>query len=93
MAKARLGTVVHGLVQGVFFRANAQKKAIELGLSGWVRNRDDGSVELVAEGEKEGLEALLSWCKTGPQGAKVERVEHCWENFKGEFSSFSIRYR
>ena len=93
MAKARASAVVYGLVQGVFFRANAQKKAIELGLTGWVRNRGDGSVELVAEGEKEAVEALLSWCREGPKGAKVDKIEYSLEDFKGEFNSFSVNYR
>lgn len=93
MARARLSAVVHGYVQGVFFRANTQKRAIELGLTGWVKNRNDGSVELIAEGEKEALGALLIWCGKGPSGAKVDKVEHSWEDFKGEFTSFSIHYR
>jgi len=93
MIKTRLHAIVYGYVQGVFFRANTQRKAIELGLSGWVRNRNDGSVEIIAEGEKEALGSLLSWCKKGPPGARVDRMEHSWEDFKGEFSSFSIRYR
>jgi acylphosphatase len=92
MVKARLHIEVYGLVQGVFFRSNTQQKAFSLGVTGWVRNRKEGSVEILAEGEREALEALLSWCRKGPLGARVERVEHSWEEFKGEFSPFSIRY-
>ncbi|MEM3555286.1 MAG: acylphosphatase [Candidatus Micrarchaeia archaeon] len=92
MAKARLHAEIYGIVQGVFFRSNTQRKAFSLGLTGWVRNRRDGSVEVLAEGEREALEELLSWCRKGPPGARVDRVEHFWEDYKGEFSSFSIRY-
>jgi len=92
MAKARLHIEVYGIVQGVFFRSNTQKKAFSLGLTGWVRNRNDGSVEVLAEGEKQSLEELLAWCGKGPPGARVDKLKHCWEEYKGEFSSFSIRY-
>lgn len=92
MAKARLHAEIYGIVQGVFFRSNTQKKALSLGVVGWVRNRRDGSVEVVAEGEREALEALLAWCWKGPPGARVDRVEHSWEEHKGEFKVFSIKY-
>lgn len=92
MAKARLHMRIYGDVQGVFFRANTKERADALGLTGWVRNREDGSVECVAEGEKEKLEKLLEWCKTGPPGASVSEVRSEWKEFKGEFRNFSIRY-
>ena len=92
MAKARLHVEVYGIVQGVFFRSSTQEKAFSLGLTGWVKNRRDGSVEIIAEGEREFLEALLSWCRKGPAGARVDRLEHFWDDFKGEFNSFSISY-
>ena len=92
MAKARLHIEVYGIVQGVFFRSTTQEKAFNSGLTGWVRNRRDGSVEIVAEGERDPLETLLGWCRKGPPGARVERVEHSWDDFKGEFSSFSVTY-
>jgi len=89
---ARLHISVFGDVQGVFFRANTQDKARELGLRGWVRNVRDGSVEIVAEGEKETLEKLLEWCSHGPVAATVSRLEHEWLENKNEFSDFKIRY-
>lgn len=92
MAKARLHVEVYGIVQGVFFRSTTEEKAFSLGLTGWVRNRRDGSVEILAEGEKPDLEALLAWCRRGPPTARVDRLEHSWEDFKGEFSSFSVAY-
>jgi len=92
MAKARLHIEVYGIVHGVFFRSTTEEKAFSLGLTGWVKNRRDGSVEILAEGEKEALESLLAWCRKGPPTARVDRLEHSWEDFKEEFNSFSVTY-
>ena len=70
-----IGLKITGLVQGVFFRAEAQTRAQELKLSGWVRNCEDGSVEIHAEGSEESLRKLEEWCQVGPTAAKVEHVE------------------
>jgi len=67
--------VVLGRVQGVFFRAGTRDQARRLGLSGWVRNRADGSVELVACGEETGLARLAEWLRHGPPSARVDAVE------------------
>jgi acylphosphatase len=88
----RLHLIVFGDVHGVNFRYYTYKLANNLGLSGWVRNNSDGSVELVAEGNKENLEVLLGWSQKGPDYAKVERVEKEWQKATGEFSRFEIRY-
>lgn len=66
--------LVTGLVQGVFFRAQTKKKSDELGLAGFVKNRDDGSVEIFAEGHEEKLKALEEWCWKGPPKAKITNV-------------------
>lgn len=66
---------ITGGVQGVFFRARTVERAKELGLAGWVRNNDDGSVEIHAEGPEEKLRALEEWAKTGPAHARVEHVK------------------
>jgi acylphosphatase len=66
---------VHGRVQGVFFRNWTADKALSLGVRGWVRNRLDGSVELMAYGEDDAVEALIAACRTGPPAARVERIE------------------
>ena len=66
---------VKGKVQGVFYRSSTQAKAKELGLSGWVRNEEDGSVLIEAEGEEQKLEKLLDWCRKGPGAAVVNDVE------------------
>lgn len=66
---------IHGRVQGVFFRNWTMDKALALGVQGWVRNRRDGSVELLAHGADEAVEALIAECRTGPPAAQVERIE------------------
>jgi acylphosphatase len=85
---ARVHLRIYGQVQGVFFRASTEAEARRLGLTGWVRNRPDGSVEVVAEGPKAKLEELLAWCRHGPPRAQVDRVEVEWGEAGGEFSGF-----
>jgi len=92
METARLHALVHGYVQGVNFRWYTRQQANHLGLSGYVRNRADGSVEVVAEGPRESLEQLLAWLHQGPSLASVERVDVSWEELTREFSSFEVRY-
>lgn len=89
---ARVYFRVHGRVQGVFFRASAVQRAQELGLTGWVKNRPDGSVEGVAEGPRSELEKLIAWCGQGPSGAKVTNVETRWETAQNAFSTFTIKH-
>jgi acylphosphatase len=72
----RFRAQVEGRVQGVFYRASTEAEARRLGLTGWVRNRPDGSVEIEAQGEAGALEALLTWCRDGPPGARVTDLEH-----------------
>lgn len=86
--KARARIRVYGRVQGVFFRASAENEARRLGVTGWVRNCPDGSVELLAEGAKTKLEDLIAWCRHGPPHAEVDSVKVDWENFTGEFTRF-----
>jgi acylphosphatase len=87
----RLHLVIHGRVQGIFFRGTALERARELGLTGWVRNRLDGTVELVAEGDAPGLAALKDWCAKGPRGAVVRKIDSFDEPETGEFSAFGVR--
>ncbi len=92
MANTRKRLVVEGYVQGVFFRATTQERARELQVSGWVRNRWDGTVEVLAEGEESRVDELVKWCHKGPPGA---RVTHVWveeEPYQGEYDEFRIRY-
>jgi len=86
----RLHAFVRGRVQGVFFRSYVQEAAWKLGLSGWVRNREDGSVEVVAEGTRIVLEGFLEALKKGPATARVEHVDVKWEKERGE-NGFEVR--
>lgn len=90
--KARAHIFVSGWVQGVFFRDHTQRWASSLQLTGWVRNLKDGRVEVIAEGDKQGIEDLISKLKEGPRMARVENVDVSWENYTGEFSEFSVTY-
>jgi acylphosphatase len=87
----RLHVWISGKVQGVFFRANTQKKAKTLGLSGWVKNLANGQVEAVFEGDEEKLNKMLEWCKHGPELANVTHVEVKWESPEG-LKDFCVRY-
>ncbi|MHA1720998.1 MAG: acylphosphatase [Promethearchaeota archaeon] len=88
----RLHAIISGRVQGVFFRVNTRNKANELGLSGWVKNRWDGKVEVICEGSKEMLEIMLKWLKKGPKYAFVEKVDYRIEEKDKEFGNFEILY-
>ena len=79
----RRHVIVYGFVQGVGFRFSVQRAAETRGVSGWVRNRPDGSVEAVFEGEPASVEALVELCRRGPRGAEVERVEVEEESAEG----------
>lgn len=89
--RARLHVRVEGLVQGVGFRYFTQRQAQQLGLVGWVRNRRDGSVEVVAEGPRPALEDLLRRLQRGPTAARVTRVVPTWSEATGEFTDFTVR--
>ena len=90
--EARLEAVVRGVVQGVGFRFFVEREARCLGLAGYVRNRGDGSVEVVAEGAQGLLEELLASLKRGPLGAHVSAVEVGWNRSQGGFKRFEIRF-
>jgi len=92
MAGARAHIIVSGRVQGVFYRAFTEETADALGLYGWVRNLPDGRVEAVFEGEKEAIEKAIVICRKGPPAARVSNIDVKWEDFKGEFTAFSVKY-
>lgn len=89
--RVRLEATVRGRVQGVGYRYHVLRRAIDLGLSGWVANESDGSVHCRAEGPREDLEALLTTIRTGPAGAHVERVVVAWGPATGALRAFGIR--
>ena len=86
----RRRVVVHGFVQGVFFRDTVRRRALNAGVSGWIRNNRDGTVEAVFEGEAEAVDALVTLCHKGPRGARVDRVDVRDEQPEG-LSGFAIR--
>lgn len=88
----RVHVIVEGRVQGVFFRAYTRDAATGLGLSGWVKNRPDGSVEALIEGEKNSVEKMLHWFHQGSPNSIVAKVHATEESPVGETSPFEIHY-
>ncbi len=92
MSKVRAHVIISGMVQGVYFRAETRDQALWLGVTGWVKNKPDGRVEGLFEGEREGVEKLISWCRQGPPEAEVSDVAVTWESYRGEFPKFKITF-
>jgi acylphosphatase len=90
MERAR--ATVSGRVQGVFYRASTQREAVRLGLTGWVKNEPDGSVAVEAQGPRAQVEALLGWCRRGPPGARVVRLDVEWVAVCDGEGRFEIRH-
>jgi len=88
LTRKTLCLVIRGRVQGVFFRNSMQREAQDLAVSGWVRNRSDGTVEAMVQGEPAAVDALVRWAQRGPTLAEVTRVEI--EPGTGDYSSFEI---
>jgi acylphosphatase len=86
----RRRVVVHGFVQGVFFRDSLRRLAERNGVAGWVQNNRDGTVEAVVEGDPESVQRLVDYCRSGPRGAHVDRVDVYDEEAEGA-SGFSVR--
>jgi acylphosphatase len=86
----RRRVVVHGFVQGVFFRDTVRRRALLVGVNGWVRNNPDATVEAVFEGEPEDVEALVTLCRKGPRSAQVDHVDIFDEAAEG-LTGFSVR--
>jgi acylphosphatase len=84
--------LISGTVQGVFFRREVTRVARRIGVTGWVRNLPDGSVEVIAEGDTQKLDELVQFCRIGPSGARVKNVGVEWSDFKGEFRGFRITH-
>jgi acylphosphatase len=88
----RLHATVYGIVQGVFFRDATETRAKQLGVSGWVRNLPDGSVEVVAEGPRAALQELVGFLREGPPEANVTEVHTDWAAASGEFRFFEVNW-
>jgi acylphosphatase len=89
----RVRLIVEGKVQGVWFRESTRREASRLGIFGWVMNRPDGNVEVLAEGPEEKVRSLVSWCHHGPPAAKVHKVQENEEAWTGDYDSFNVAYR
>lgn len=90
--KVRARAIISGRVQGVFFRMETKQAADRFGVSGWVRNLKDGTVEALFEGDQERVDAVIDWCRAGPPHAKVTDVAVTWREYTGEFSGFNIAF-
>lgn len=84
--------IIHGRVQGIFFRDSTRRKARKLGLTGWVSNESNGTVKVMAQGEEEKLEELIKWCYNGPMLARVDKIDIEWYETTGQFEKFEIKY-
>ena len=89
--KVRAHVYVSGRVQGVFFRVETRYEAMKRNVAGWVRNTSGGRVESIFEGEKEDVEKLIEFCRRGPSGARVTKIDVQWEEYTGESKNFKIR--
>ncbi|MFZ5979351.1 MAG: acylphosphatase [Candidatus Zixiibacteriota bacterium] len=85
--------VIRGMVQGVGYRYFCYRRALNLGLAGWVKNDPDGSVFVLAEGDRSAVEALVDDLKVGPCGARVTALNTKWIPFTGQYQSFEVRIR
>jgi acylphosphatase len=88
---AHLVATIYGRVQGVFFRAFVVNISKKLGLTGYVRNLPDGTVEVKAEGDKQRLEELVVQLNLGPPGSRVDKVTALWSRYTGNYSDFNVR--
>lgn len=86
----RVKILINGRVQGVTYRINTKKIALDNEIMGWVRNNNDGTVSILAEGDNTNLEKLISWCKNGPSFAEVENIKVRWEEYIGDLKQFDI---
>ena len=90
--KIRVHAIISGRVQGVFFRMETKRAAQRFGVCGWVRNRRDGTVEALFEGDNHRVDAIVDWCKQGPPHAHVTDVKIDQREYAGEFDSFEIKF-
>ena len=88
----RVRMKIKGKVQGVFFRASTREAAERYGIKGWVKNMSDGTVETVAEGEKDAIEKFIDWCRKGPADARVTDIDIVRQSPTGQFKDFSIKH-
>ena len=88
--RVRAKVCVRGRVQGVWFRESTRRRALELGVVGWVRNRDDGSVEAALEGAEPAVRGVVEFMRRGPPAARVDECDVEWSEARGELREFSV---
>jgi acylphosphatase len=88
---ARAHVLITGFVQGVSFRSSTIRKAVSLGLKGWVRNLENDKVEAVFEGQEDRVKEMLEWCKKGPPFSRVDDIKIDFGEYRGEFENFGRR--
>jgi acylphosphatase len=88
--KTRVHLVISGIVQGVWYRASTKVMAEQLGLTGWVKNRPDGCVEAVFEGDEQKVKEMVAWCWKGPPNAKVTDISMKDDQIVGSFKEFTV---
>ena len=91
MNKKGLKITIEGRVQGVFFRSYSKERALELSLTGWVKNEPSGDVAIIAEGEEDNLLRFIEWCKEGPELAMIDIVNFEWLAYTGDYQTFEIK--
>lgn len=92
MAIKRVHVIIHGTIQGVYFRDYTKAEALEIGVAGWIKNMPDGTVETVVEGEEEKVEQMLKWLEKGSPGSEVTQIIVKEERPYGETGAFNIRF-
>tara|TARA_B100000686_G_scaffold312719_1_gene357474 strand:+ start:367 stop:645 length:279 start_codon:yes stop_codon:yes gene_type:complete len=92
MSLKQIHIFVTGRVQGVFFRQSTRVIAIKNNVNGFVRNLDDGRVEIIAQGEEQNINKLIDWCRTGPANSRVDEFELKEESITEEFENFEVKY-
>lgn len=88
----RMHLIIEGRVQGVWFRESTRRQAVSLGVSGWVKNRPEGTVEALLEGPEDAVLRLVAWCGKGPSAAGVTKIHKTEETWRGEFDTFDVLY-
>ena len=92
MSQKCVHVFVTGRVQGVFFRQATRVTAIKNNVTGWIKNLDDGRVEVLIEGEDKSVDSVIEWCNYGPANSRVDNIEVNNEDYSGKFESFEVRY-
>lgn len=90
--KIQIKIIVQGMVQGVFYRASTQKTAVQLGITGWVKNMPDRTVHALLQGESDAVSQMIAWCNKGPSGSRVDHVQCENQDFTTPYESFEIHY-